>query len=142
MATLVGPPRHRNRLVADGASSSDVPHFVPGQVTAGDLHRPFEFEDSEAGADVLIGTACERFSTMCNMALAVAVIVAIAAALTGYTLAGFVMGAVLCGMAETQGRCGLSHVGTLAPMRQLAPVIWRRCVWGYTELVLLFETVG
>ena len=74
----------------------------------------------------------QRFSAMGNVVMAVMCGVATAAALTGYTVFGFMAGAVLCGVAEAQGRCGLSHVGTLGPMRTISRRIWRRCAWGYT----------
>ena len=74
----------------------------------------------------------QRFSVMCNVLMAGMLGVAAVAALTGHTLFGFMAGAVLCGVAEAQGRCGLSHVGTLAPMRMISLQIWRRCAWGYT----------
>ena len=42
------------------------------------------------------------------------------------------LGAFLCGMAESNGRCGLSHIGMTAPLRTAAPTIWRRSCTAYT----------
>lgn len=46
--------------------------------------------------------------------------------------AAFGLAAFLCGVAETNGRCGVSHVGMIAPLRDVAPGTWLRCSLGYT----------
>ena len=94
----------------------------------------------EAGNVASIGSqAKERrdrsagaFVTMCNFAVAFAVAVAVLAVLAKNPFVGFISGAVLCGIAEAQGRCGLSHIGMTAPLRPSAARKWLKCVTVYS----------
>ncbi|MDE0092910.1 MAG: hypothetical protein OXO49_00155 [Gammaproteobacteria bacterium] len=47
-------------------------------------------------------------------------------------LAGLIVASVLCGMAESRGRCGMSHIGTIAPMKSLDLNSWFKCSLAYT----------
>ena len=73
-----------------------------------------------------------RISMMCYVSVAIATGTAAVAAVADLPLAAFTIGAVLCGMAEAQGRCGLSHIGMIAPLRSQQPTTWRKCVWAYS----------
>ena len=72
------------------------------------------------------------FATMCNTANALALAIAVAGVVLGHHLVGFVAGAVLCGVAEAQGRCGLSHIGMIAPLKCFAPRNWLKCSLAYS----------
>ena len=72
------------------------------------------------------------FSTMCNAAILVGVVVALAALTTGNLLFGCLVGAVLCGMAEAHGRCGISHIGMIAPLAGFNRCMWLKCVSPYS----------
>ena len=41
--------------------------------------------------------------------------------------AGFLVASVLCGMAESRGRCGVSHIGMIAPLKLLDSRTWLQC---------------
>jgi len=40
--------------------------------------------------------------------------------------------AILCGISEANGRCGMSHIGMIAPFRTVAPGLWLRCSLAYS----------
>ena len=40
--------------------------------------------------------------------------------------------AVLCGIAETRGRCGMSHICMIAPLRAVQRGLWIRCCLAYS----------
>lgn len=88
------------------------------------------------------------FVTMCNIVVALAVAVATLAAVAGNPLVGFISGAVLCGVAEAHGRCGMSHIGMIAPLRPVAPKTWLKCTMAYsvgglaTSLLVGFAIAG
>ena len=69
---------------------------------------------------------------MCNTAIALGIFAALGVLMTGYFEIGFLVGAVLCGIAEAHGRCGRSHIGMTAPFAGFAPGIWVKCVSAYT----------
>lgn len=50
--------------------------------------------------------------------------------LNRYTIAVLVA-SVLCGMAESRGRCGVSHIGMLAPIKSMDPSTWFKCCFAY-----------
>ena len=72
------------------------------------------------------------FAMMCNSANALALAIAGTGFVLGQHLVGFVAGAVLCGVAEAQGRCGLSHIGMIAPLKCFAPRNWLKCSLAYS----------
>lgn len=85
---------------------------------------------------------------MCNVTVALAVAIAVLAAIAGNPFVGFLAGAVLCGLAEAHGRCGLSHVGMIAPLRAVSPRTWLKCATAYsagglaTSLLVGFALAG
>lgn len=72
------------------------------------------------------------FATMCDSAMALGAAVAVVALATGHFMVGCLVGAVLCGMAEAHGRCGMSHIGMTAPFAGFEPRMWLRCVSAYS----------
>ena len=72
------------------------------------------------------------FAAMCEIATAVAVVAMVAAVATGHYFIGLLVSAVLCGIAEAQGRCGTSHICTIAPLRRPEPRTWLKCVSAYS----------
>lgn len=45
---------------------------------------------------------------------------------------GMCMAAFLCGMAESQGRCGVSHIGMIAPLKSHNSRMWKQCCLAYS----------
>ncbi|MYD44878.1 MAG: hypothetical protein F4W92_00780 [Gammaproteobacteria bacterium] len=45
---------------------------------------------------------------------------------------GLLVAALMCGMAESHGRCGISHIGMLAPLKALNSSAWVKCCLAYT----------
>lgn len=86
--------------------------------------------------------------TMCNFVVVLAVAVAVLAAIAGNPFVGFISGAALCGVAEAHGRCGMSHIGMIAPLRPVAPRTWLKCTLAYsigglsTSLLVGFVIAG
>ena len=72
------------------------------------------------------------FPTMCNSANVLALAITVTSVVFGQPLVGFVAGAVLCGIAEAQGRCGLSHIGMIAPLKRFVPRNWLKCSLAYS----------
>lgn len=72
------------------------------------------------------------FGTMCNIALVLGIGAAVASVVAGQHLIGFLVGAVLCGVAETHGRCGRSHIGMTAPFAGFDPQMWIKCASAYS----------
>ena len=73
------------------------------------------------------------FVLMCNTAIALGILASLGGVLIAkHSEIGFLVGAVLCGIAEAHGRCGRSHIGMTAPFAGFAPGIWVKCVSAYT----------
>lgn len=45
---------------------------------------------------------------------------------------GMLLAAMMCGMAESRGRCGVSHIGMLAPLKSLNSRTWVKCCLSYS----------
>ncbi|MDE0035962.1 MAG: hypothetical protein OXU77_00205 [Gammaproteobacteria bacterium] len=69
---------------------------------------------------------------MCNIAIFLGIAVAIATVVAGHHLISFLVGALLCGIAETHGRCGKSHIGMTAPFAGFNPQMWFKCASAYS----------
>ncbi|MCY3627459.1 MAG: hypothetical protein OXG88_07460 [Gammaproteobacteria bacterium] len=53
-------------------------------------------------------------------------------AVMNFYMAGLCVAAVLCGIAESQGRYGISHIGMIAPMKSIDTHVWFKCSFSYT----------
>lgn len=47
-------------------------------------------------------------------------------------IVGLLAAASLCGIAETRGRCGMSHIGMIAPLYPIRRGLWLRCCAAYS----------
>ncbi len=45
---------------------------------------------------------------------------------------GYIVAALLCGMAESRGRCGMSHIGMIAPIKPIDSLMWVKSCLAYT----------
>lgn len=58
--------------------------------------------------------------------------VAVSLLLANYVVVALLVAAYICGLAETNGRCGLSHIGMIAPLRRVSYRMWLKCCIAYT----------
>lgn len=47
-------------------------------------------------------------------------------------LAAFLLAALMCGISETNGRCGMSHIGMIAPLSRASTRLWFSCAMSYS----------
>ena len=72
------------------------------------------------------------FATMCWIGVTIAVPITTIAVLFGQYEVGIVVAALLCGVSEANGRCGMSHIGMIAPLHAVERPLWLRCTMAYS----------
>lgn len=80
-----------------------------------------------------VGSVNDRhFSLACHTAIAIGASAIAIALVTGFYVVGCLAATILCGISEAIGRCGMSHIGMIAPFRTVAPGLWLRCSLAYS----------
>ena len=89
---------------------------------------------SEVTANLANGgiTNSRPIRLFCQVACTVGSGVILLSFVAGVQFFGLLMAAALCGIAESRGRCGMSHIGMIAPLRTVHPRLWLRCCLAYS----------
>ena len=72
------------------------------------------------------------FAMMCQVGIVAAVPIATIAVYLGRLDLGIFIAALLCGVSEANGRCGISHIGMIAPLHAAERALWLRCTTAYS----------
>lgn len=82
-------------------------------------------------------TDSRSFKLFCGMISLVGCSAVILSFVVNVHLIGLLIAAFLCGIAESRGRCGMSHIGMIAPLQSVNKALWFRCCLSYSFWGLL-----